>query len=136
MATKIIDFNPVEPLRENRWLIETNPTKINSCLFRKYRMFNEGDKIIFKTEFYETVNETYNPTDLLNITDITLKYLDPVGNVVCGFNMVVEGLNFEKKHSYSSDGLLKTKMRFIVKHIQSLYVNKEEKQTYGDTKEY
>lgn len=136
MARKITDFKMVEPLRENRWLIETQPTKINSYLFRKYRMFNEGENIILKTEFYETVDETYNPIDLLNISEITLKYLDPVGEVVGGFNMVIGGLNFDKKHSYSGDELLITKLRFVIKDVVPIFKNTEKLNiSHGQPKE-
>lgn len=121
MANKLIDFKMYEPLKANRWIIETYPTQITPYLFRKYRMFNEGEKIIFKTEFLETIDETYNPKELLEITDITLKYLSPVGDVVGGYKMVVGGLNFDKKHSYSSDDLLITKMRFVIEQINPLF---------------
>lgn len=121
------EFKMEEPLMENRWIIETHPTKINPYFFRKYRMYNESDKIIFKTEFFETVNETYLPIELLNITEITLKYLSPVGDVVGGFKMSVGGLNFTKKHSYSNDNLLITKMRFIIEKFQPIFDNTNEK---------
>ena len=126
MANKLNDFKIYEPLKENRWIIETYPTQINPCLFRKYRMFNEGEKIIFKTEFVETIEETYNPKELLEITDIDLKYLSPVGDVVGGYKLVVGGLNFDKKHSYSNDDLLITKMRFVIEHINPLLFKTEE----------
>lgn len=136
MENNIPEFKMYEPLKANRWIIETYPTKITPFLFRKYRMFNEGDKIIFKTEFLETVEETYNPLDLLEITDITLKYLDPVGETVGGFKMIVGGLNFDKKHSYSNDDLLITKMRFVIKQIQRLYNKPEEiYSSHGQPKE-
>lgn len=136
MENKMFEFRAYEPLRANRWIIETSPTEITPYLFRKYRMFNEGDKIVFKTEFLETVDETYNPLDLMDITDITLKYLDPVGETVGGFKMIVGGLNFDKKHSYSSDDLLITKMRFVIEQIQPLYKKPEEiYSSYGQPKE-
>lgn len=136
MENKIPEFRTYVPLMANRWIIETSPTEITPYLFRKYRMFNEADKIIFKTEFLETVEETYNPLDLLEITDITLKYLDPVGETVGGFKIVVGGLNFDKKHSYSNDDLLITKMRFVIEKIHPLYNKPEEiYSSHGQPKE-
>jgi hypothetical protein len=114
--TKLV-FEAVEPLMANRWLIETAPTKINPYLFRKYRMFNEGEDVIFKTQFMETIKDTYTPDELMNITDIKLKYLDPTGESVSELNMTIKGLNFDKKHSYSDSDLLLTKMRFIIGKI-------------------
>ena len=117
----MIDFFITEPLKSNRWIIETSPLKINPYCFRKYNLFNEGEKIILKTEFMETVEHFYNPEDLMNITDITINYLDPVGETVNGLKMSISGVNFEKKHSYKEDELLITKMRFIIEKIQPLY---------------
>jgi len=65
MEKKIPEFKNYEPLRSNRWLIETHPTNINPYFFRKYKMFNEDDDIIFKTEFFEIVQESYNRTTKL-----------------------------------------------------------------------
>lgn len=121
----IPEYKIIEPLKSNRWLIETSPKQINSYLFRKYKMFNEGEKIIFETEFYETVQECYNPQDLIQITDISLKYLSPVGDVVSGFDMIVNGVNFEKKHSYKDDNLLITKLRFVLKQINPIFISKK-----------
>lgn len=136
MENKIPEFRVYEPLRANRWIIETYPTEITPYLFRKYRMFNEGDKIVFKTEFLETVDVSYNPLDLMEITDITLKYLDPVGEVVGGFKMVVGGLNFDKKHSYSDDKFLITKIRFVIDRVQPLFKKTEELNiSHGQPKE-
>jgi hypothetical protein len=112
----------IEPLKSNRWIIETSPTNIGSYLFRKYKMFNEKDVIIFQTEFYETIEGVYNPKDLLNITDIQLKYLSPVGETINGFHIKVKGISFEKKHSYGDDDLLTTKLRIVVKNIDNLII--------------
>lgn len=115
-------FIPVEPLLENRWIIKTHPININPYLFRKYKMYNEGESVIFKTEFFETVMDTYNPKELLEITDITLEYLDPTGVVVGGLKMIVKGINFERKHSYSGDDLMITKLRVIIGETDLLLV--------------
>ena len=125
MENKIPEFKNYEPLRSNRWLIETYPTKITPYLFRKYSMFIEGEVIIFKSEFFEIIQESYSPMDLMNITDITLNYLDPIGEVVGGFKMLVGGLNFEKNHSYSNDDVLTTKLRFVIKEIEPILKNKK-----------
>ena len=117
----------VEPLKSNRWILKTNPIEINEFLFRRYRLFNDGEKIILETEFFETVFDVYNPMDLLEITDLTLLYLDPIGEVISGFKMIVKGINFEKDHSYSSDDLLITKLRFVIEYVELIkeYKNTE-----------
>ena len=111
-----IEFRPVEPLMENRWFIKTHPININPYLFRKYKMYNEGETIIFKTEFLETVMDTYNPKELLEITDITVEYLDPIGHV----------------------DLMITKLRVIIGEIDLLTIPKQEEEhsiSYGQPKE-
>ena len=123
--TKLV-FEAVEPLMANRWMIETAPIRINPYLFRKYRMFNEGEEIVFKTEFMETIKDVYTPNELMNITDIKLKYLDPTGESVFELDMNVNGLNFDKKHSYSDSDLLITKMRFIIGRINYTKAIKDE----------
>ena len=134
---KLKQFVPVEPLMENRWIIKTHPININPYLFRKYKMYNEGETIIFKTEFFETVMDTYNPKELLEITDITLEYLDPTGVVVGGLKMIVKGINFERKHSYSENDLMITKLRVIIDMIDLLTIPEQEEHSisYGQPKE-
>ena len=108
------EFQIVEPLKANRWIIETYPTKIQPYNFRKYKLFNEGELIILETTIMETVTHFYNPVDLMNLTNITIKYLDPVGDIVNGLKMIIKGVNFEKNHSYKNDDILLTKLRFII----------------------
>ena len=117
-------FENVEPLMENRWIIRTHPMSIIPYLFRKYKMYNEGETIIFKTEFLETVMDTYNPKELMEITEITLEYLDPIGSVVGGLKMKVNGINFTRKHSYSGNDLMITKLRFVIGEINLLTTEK------------
>lgn len=119
---KNLQFEPVEPLKENRWMINTYPYKVNNFLFRKYKLYNQGETIIFETSFLETTDEVINPIDLMEITDISLEYLDSIGNVVGGLKMLVKGMNFEKKHSYKKDNLLTTKLRFVIERIQPIYI--------------
>lgn len=121
-------FEPIEPLKSNRWIIKTKPLVITDFLFREYKMYNEGEDIILETSFLETILETYNPIDLMNITDLTIQYLDPVGNVVGGFDMTIKGVNFEKHHSYANDDLLITNLRFIIDTITPLFKQKDGEQ--------
>ena len=130
-------FEPIEPLKSNRWVIKTNPTVITDFLFREYKMFNEGEEIILETSFFETILQTYNPKDLMNITDLKIEYLSPVGDVVGGFDITVKGVNFEKHHSYANDDLLITNLRFVIGDIKPLFVNYKEKVdvSHGQPKE-
>ena len=135
-----IEFRPIEPLMENRWIIRTHPLEISPYLFRKYKMFNEGGQIVLKTKFFETVECSYNPKDLLNITDITIEYLDPTGTVVGGLKMTVKGFNFEREHSYSGDNLMMTKLRVIIDKIELIKIPVKEEIieqpiSYGQPKE-
>jgi len=121
------EFKIVEPLKSNRWLIKTEGMEIEPYLFRKYKISNEGEDIIFKTEFYETVEQSYNPKDILNIVGFTIEYLDPTGIMINGLKFDVRGINFEQKMSYGKDKLMITKIRVIINKDTLTLINKTEK---------
>jgi len=104
----------IEPLNSNRWVIKFQGMDISPYLFRKYKIYNEGEEIIFTTEFFESVQWSYNIKDIFNIESVIIEYLSPVGDVVNGIKFIPKGINFERKHSYSDDGLMITKLRFII----------------------
>jgi hypothetical protein len=119
-------FPLLEPLKCNRWLIRFEGLDIEPYLFRKYKMYNEGDEIIFLTEYLETVQNTYNPKDLLNIVAVTIEYLDPTGVAVQKLKFDVKGLNFKIKQSYKKDKFQITKLRFVV-NTDTLHLVYQEK---------
>jgi len=108
------NFKNIEPLKNNRFLISLEGVKVPQYFFRKYEMFNEGEEMIFTTEFLESVVFTFNPKDFYNITCVKLEYLDPVGDVVGGLTFDVKGSNFSRKGDYSDDSLQTTQLRFVV----------------------
>jgi hypothetical protein len=129
-------FEPIEPLKSNRWIIRTYPFEITDFLFREYKMYNEGEEIILETSFFETIHHVYTPKEIMDITDLSIEYLDPIGNVVNGLKMSIKGVNFEKHHSYSDDGLMVTKLRFILKKIDKYFKNNETQSvSHGQPKE-
>ena len=60
---------------------------------------------------------TFNPSDLTKITDIILKFLGPVGDLVGGLHMLVKGSNMEIEGDYGDGELLIVKFRFVVKPV-------------------
>jgi hypothetical protein len=123
-----INFNkwvPVEPLKNNRFVIETTGANIPEYLFRNYHLYNDSDNMILETSFMETVDFTFNPKEFFNITDIIIKYLDPVGNIVNELIFEVKASHFEKNGDYGDDGLQLNNMKFIVnpKKIKQKYKN-------------
>ena len=107
-------FEQFEPLKTNRWLIEFEGMNINPYLFRKYKIYNEGENMIFTTEFLETVLDTINPKEFFNIVGVKIQYLDPTGAVVNGLQFDIKGMNFEQKMSYGKDKFKITKLKFII----------------------
>lgn len=105
---------PIEPLKENRFIINVVGAKIPGIFFRKYKLYNEGDELIFTTSFFESVNYAFNPKDFFDITAISIEYLDPIGDVTNALEFEVKGSNFERKQSYKNDGLQVNKLRFVV----------------------
>ena len=107
-------FKFVEPLKENRFIINITGTNIPNYLFRKFEIYNEGDELIFTTSFYETVEFSFNPKEFFNITGVVIDYLDPVGDIVNSLMFNVKGSNFQRKQSYSNDELQTNELKFIV----------------------
>lgn len=110
----ILNYKLVEPLKENRFIIKIQGVNIHPYLFRKYKIFNEGEEMIFTTEFYETIDYSFNPKDFFNITGVSIEYLSPVGDVVNALDFQVKGSNFKRSQSYKNDELQINKLRFIV----------------------
>jgi hypothetical protein len=117
----------IEPAKNCRFIIKLTGTDIPEYLFRKYKIHNEGEELIFTTEFYETVNYTFNPADFFNIVSVDISYLDPTGEVHNGLTFNIKGSNFKKIGDYSDiDNLTTIKLRFVidVKTIKLKYTNK------------
>jgi len=122
-----------EPLKTNRWVIKLKGCDIKEYLFRKYKIFNDADKLMFSTEVYETVQFQINPKDLFNIEDVTIEFLDPVGTVVNGFVFNPKSIQFEQSGDYGSDDLLNYKilMEIDKSTLHSLYNVEEKIKNYG-----
>lgn len=118
---------PIEPLKSNRWIIKFVGLDLPPYLFSKYKMYNEGGMIFFKTQFYETVHHSYNPKNIFNIEQVIIEYLDPIGDVINGLSFKPKGINFKRKHSYSDDDLMITKLTIIIDidTLKLLYKNSE-----------
>ena len=109
-------FKLLEPLKENRFVINVNgEVNIPEYLFRKFHIENVGEDFIFTTEIYQTVEYTFNPSDLTKITTIVLKFLGPVGDLVGGLHMLVKGSNMVMVGDYSEGDLLTVKFIFVIK---------------------
>jgi hypothetical protein len=109
-------FKAIEPLTKNRFIIKFNKeVLVPEYLFRKFHIENFGEDYIFTTEIYQTVQYTFNPSNLTKITEVILEFLGPAGDLVGGLHMVVSGSNLEISGDYSEDDLLVVKFRFIIK---------------------
>jgi len=124
---KISEFpKAVEPLMSNRFIIKFNEeVTIPEYLFRNFKIYNEGESLIFRTEMYQTVNYSFNPSDLFKMTSVTIHYLDPVGEVVNGINFNLKGSNLIYKNDYRDDGLSIIKFQFVidVESMKLIYQN-------------
>jgi hypothetical protein len=104
----------IEPLMENRYIIELIGSDIPSYSFKEYSLHNEGTDFIFMTRFYETCNYTFNPKSIFDITDVVIKYLDPVGDAISGLRFKIKGINFSRKQSYANSELQMNDIKIIV----------------------
>ena len=107
-------FQQIEPLKNNRFLITFEDVNVPQYFFRNYEMYNEGEEMIFVTEFLESVTYTFNPKDFFKINRVKLEYLDPIGQTAGGMIFKVKGSNFSKKGDYSDDSIQTTQLRFVV----------------------
>jgi hypothetical protein len=107
-------FQQIEPLKNNRFLITFEDVNVPQYFFRNYEMYNEGEEMIFITEFLESVTYTFNPKDFFKINRVKLEYLDPIGQTAGGMIFKVKGSNFSKKGDYSDDSIQTTQLRFVV----------------------
>lgn len=107
-------FQQIEPLKNNRFLITFEDVNVPQYFFRNYEMYNEGEKMIFITEFLESVTYTFNPKDFFKINRVKLEYLDPIGETAGGMIFNVKGSNFSKKGDYSDDSIQTIQLRFVV----------------------
>lgn len=124
---KIIKFEPMEPLKSNRWILRTHPLNIDYHLFNEYKLYYDGNQIVLKTWFMESVDKSYNPQDLLEITDLTIEYLNPDGKTVSGLKMIIDSVNFVRKDSYKKDKIMKTKLKFVVSQIGTINIDNGKK---------
>lgn len=123
---KIEKFKMVEPLKSNRWILQFNEeVEVPFYLFNKYKIKNEGNDLILTTRMFNTVIYSFNPADLFKITEVKIKYLDPIGEIVNGLILPVKGSNLETKCSYKDDDIMMTNFRFVidVDNIRPLYKN-------------
>lgn len=124
---KIIKFEPMEPLKSNKWILRTHPLNIDYHLFNEYKLYYDGNQIVLKTWFMESVDKSYNPQDLLEITDLTIEYLNPEGKTVSGLKMIIDSVNFVRKDSYKKDKIMKTKLKFVVSQIGTINIDNGKK---------
>ena len=112
---ELTKFTPVEPLKSNRFIIKFNKeVTVPEYLFRSFKIYNEGEKLIFKTKMYQTVDYSFNPADLFKITSVTIEYLDPIGDVVNGLSFDVQGSNISFKNDYADDSLSTIYFQFVI----------------------
>ena len=99
---------PIEPKMTNRWLIKTVGVKIPDYLFSKYKLYNDGDKLMFETSCFDTISDHIIPTDLFNLNGIELEYLAPTGDIIGGFSFEIKSLTFSSSGDYAiNDDLLR-----------------------------
>jgi hypothetical protein len=118
-----------EPLKTNRWIIKLEGCDIKEYLFRRYRIFNDGNKLMFSTEVYETVIHQMNPKNLFNIEQVKIEFLDPTGGVVNGLVFNPKTIQFEQSGDYGSDDVLNYKILMEIDQntLHPIYIIEKEK---------
>jgi hypothetical protein len=105
----------IEPKTTNRFKIDLIGINIPDYLFRKYKIYNDGSKIMFETSFFESIHYTFNPSDFFNIKSVKLQQVDATGVCIGGLTFDVKNLNFSNIGDYGKDELLTYHFIFEVK---------------------
>ena len=99
----------LEPKMSFRFKIEFKGIKIPDYLFRKFKLYNDGEKLIFETSLYETLSVSFSPIDFFKIFDIEVYFLDPTGEKVSSWQFSIE-----TSGNYGENELLIHKFKFEV----------------------
>jgi hypothetical protein len=108
------NFKMIEPLKKNRFLISFNGLEIPEYCFRHFKMYNEGEELIFETSIWQTINYTFNPKGIFDIVGVKVELLDPTGVVVNGYTFDVKGSNFETDFDYGDDNISTIHFKFVI----------------------
>lgn len=111
--SKELNLETIEPLRSYNFRILLG--EIPPQLFNGYKIYNDGEKVIFETEFYETVNYICDIFELFNMEKISIEYLDYTEKkTVKKIDYVIKGLNFINESHYGDDKIKSIKLKLIV----------------------
>jgi hypothetical protein len=122
------NFKAFEPKKSNRFVINVVGTDIPQHLFKSYKMYNEGKTIIVETEFYETVEWTFNPQEFFDIEDLLIQHVNGVGDVITTLDFKVEEIEYEQVGNYADDGFLMNKLKFVTSNCDVIK-NEQSSQT-------
>jgi hypothetical protein len=121
----IHSFIEMEPKLTNRFNLGFMGMDVPEYLFRGYKLYNDADKLIFETSFYETVSFTSNPVDFFKIYGVNVLFLEPTGQVASSWVFDVEGISFETEANYKDAELLTFKFKFEVNKKSFRVINKK-----------
>jgi hypothetical protein len=105
---------PFEPLMANKFLLRTIGTEIPDYAFRKFKIFNEGEELIFTTQFLETTCFIFNPKDFFLITGFIIDFLNLDNKIVKTLMFDIKASNFEKIGSYKSNKTFVYNIRSVI----------------------
>lgn len=117
-----LKITSIEPKKSNRFIINVVGTDIPHHLFTGYKMYNEENTIIVETQFYETVDWTFNPREYFDIEDLLIQHLDAMGNVLVTLDFKVDKIYYEQSGSYYDDEFLINKLKFVTSNCDVIHV--------------
>lgn len=121
MTNQINQFKEFEPLKMDRWILEATPNNIEPYFFNKCKFsINDGGYGKLKVTVLQSTEKTFTLGDLKDIEMFTIKYLNPIGDVVSGYEMEVKFIGLSKKNSYLNDSILKSKVTYQITQIKNI----------------
>lgn len=108
-------FETFEPITLNRFLIKFNKgVEVPQHVFKKFKLYNTNDEFSIKLETYNTTEYVFPMHEISKIHEITIEFLNPLGEILNGYVLPVLGTNVKLNCSYSENGLMITKFKFII----------------------
>jgi len=129
------NFDSVQPIKSNKFIMNVVGTDIPSHLFRNYKIYNQGKTMIIETEFYETQEWVFNPQEFFDIEDLLIQYLNDEDEVIFTLDFSVVEIFYEKSGAYHDNDYVINKLKFITDNCEVIMAN-EEKQKPKDSFEF
>lgn len=104
----------LEPKFCHRFLIEIPNSNVDSWAFQNFKIYTEGEDLLFETNLIDFIPSKINPVELLKTKKVIISFLDPTGEVVNKYSFNIKGVFYELNGDYGKDELLTHKLKMQI----------------------